>query len=109
MTVSKILYTLVGGPLSFWGPRLQPPKPIGKSGTDCTKNFSASLLNRTSFEDLSSFLCVEKKIIPVGVEFDTKVGVMRLVGSDEGLFKAVGVMRLDAVISLAPEGIFTAG
>ena len=45
----------------------------------------------------------------MGVECDTKVGVMRLEGSDDGLLRDVGVMRLEAVIILAPEGIFTVG
>lgn len=30
----KILYTLAGGTLRFWGPRLQPTENIGKSGTE---------------------------------------------------------------------------
>ena len=34
ITVLKILYTLVRGPLNLKDPRLQPIAPIGKSGTD---------------------------------------------------------------------------
>ena len=35
MTMSKILYPLASPP-KCWGPRLQPTKPIGKSGTEST-------------------------------------------------------------------------
>ena len=44
--------------------------------------------------------------VPVGVEFVTKVGVIRRVGSEDELLSAVGVMRRDAVIIFAPEGMF---
>ena len=44
--------------------------------------------------------------VPGGVEFVTKVGVISLVGSDAELLSAVGVMRRDAVIIFAPEGMF---
>ena len=41
------------------------------------------------------------------MKFETNVGVMRLEGSDDGLLKDAGVIRLEAVIILAPDGIFT--
>lgn len=41
VTVSNLLYTLAGWPRKFWGPRIQPAKPIEKSGTE-------SLLCRTN-------------------------------------------------------------
>ena len=36
MMALRILYTLAGGPPKLCGPRLQPIKPIGKSGTGYT-------------------------------------------------------------------------